>query len=91
MLFLQSILINLVLTMSSGPKYNAVLLTAPIFASFCVYHTDLGGGVGGSSYSSFSPTPGRTRLHPDFSLQYPSLTTMGRSPHGFVGFLAHRL
>jgi hypothetical protein len=60
MLFLQYIMINLVLTKSLGPKGHAVLLTAPIFAGFCVYHTDLGGG--GSSYSSFPPTPGPT--HP---------------------------
>jgi hypothetical protein len=43
MLFLQYIMINLVLTQSSGPKSHAVLLTAPIFAGFCVCHTDLGG------------------------------------------------
>jgi hypothetical protein len=59
MLFLQYIMTNLVLTKSSGPKRHAVLLTAPIFAGFCVHHTDLGGG--GSSYSSFPPTPGGTR------------------------------
>jgi hypothetical protein len=34
---------NLVLTKSSGPKRHAVLLTAPIFAGFCVHHTDLRG------------------------------------------------
>ncbi len=44
MLFLQNFMINLVLTKSSGPKHHAVLLTAPIFAGFCVHHTDLGGG-----------------------------------------------
>jgi hypothetical protein len=33
MLFLQSIIMNLVLTKSSGPKRHAVLLTALIFAS----------------------------------------------------------
>jgi hypothetical protein len=45
MLFLQYIMINLVLTKSSGPKSHAVLLTAPIFAGFYVGHTDLDGGV----------------------------------------------
>jgi hypothetical protein len=34
---------NLVLTKSSGPKCHAVAFTAPIFAGFCVYHTDLSG------------------------------------------------
>jgi hypothetical protein len=43
MLFLQYIMKNLVLTKSSGPKSHAVLLTAPIFAGFCVCHTGLGG------------------------------------------------
>jgi hypothetical protein len=46
MLFLQTILINLVLFMSSGPKRHAVLLTVLIFAGFRVFHTDLGGGGG---------------------------------------------
>ncbi len=41
MLFLQYFMINLVLTKSSGPKRHAVLLTVPIFAGFCVHHTDL--------------------------------------------------
>jgi hypothetical protein len=63
MLFLHSIMINFVLTKSSGPKRHAVLLTVPIFVGFCVCHTDLGGGVG-SSYSSFPPTPGRTHPPP---------------------------
>jgi hypothetical protein len=44
MLFLQYFMINLVLTKSSGPKRHAVSLTAPIFAGFCVHHTDLGEG-----------------------------------------------
>jgi hypothetical protein len=43
MLFLQNIIINLVLTKSSGPKSHAVSLTALIFAGFCLRHTDLGG------------------------------------------------
>jgi hypothetical protein len=43
MLFLQYIMTNLVLTKSSDPKRHAVLLTAPIFAGFCVHQTDLGG------------------------------------------------
>jgi hypothetical protein len=46
MLFLQYIIINLVLTKASGPKRHAVLLTTPIFAGFCMYHTELGGGGG---------------------------------------------
>ncbi len=43
MFFLQYIMINLVLTKSSGPKRHAVVFTTPIFAGFCVYHTDLSG------------------------------------------------
>jgi hypothetical protein len=43
MLFLHYIMINVVLTKSSGLKSHAVLLTGPIFAGFCVCHTDLGG------------------------------------------------
>jgi hypothetical protein len=76
------------LSKSSGPKHHAVLLTVPIFCRFmCVSHRSWWGG---SSYSSFLPTPGRTHPHPDFSLQYPSLTAVGRSAHRFVGLLAHR-
>jgi hypothetical protein len=45
MLFIQSIMINLVLTKSLGPKRHTVLLVGPIFASFYVCHTDLGKGV----------------------------------------------
>ncbi len=89
MLFLQYIIIHLVLTKSSGPKRYAVLLIGPIFAGFCVYHTDLGGG-GGSSYSSFPPTPGHTRPLPNLSLNNPSLTAMGRFANIFVGNSAHR-
>ncbi len=44
---LQYIMINLVLTKSSGPKHHAVLLNALIFAGFCVCYTDIGGGGGG--------------------------------------------
>jgi hypothetical protein len=43
MLFLQYIMTNLVLPKSSGTKHHAVLLTAPVFTGFCVYHTDLVG------------------------------------------------
>jgi hypothetical protein len=49
MLFLQAFMINLVLTKSSGPKGHAVAFNAPIFAGFCVCHTDLSGGGGGES------------------------------------------
>ncbi len=35
MLFLQNIMINFVLTKSSGPKSHAVSPTVPIFAGFC--------------------------------------------------------
>ncbi len=45
--FFQTIMINIVLTKPSGPKRHAVAFTAPIFAGFCVYHTDLSGGGGG--------------------------------------------
>ncbi len=55
MLFLQYIMINLVLTKSSGPKSHAVLLTAPIFAGFCVRHTDLSGE--GQQLQQLSPHP----------------------------------
>ncbi len=46
MLFLHTIMINLDLTKSAGPKRNAVLLTMLIFASFCLCHTDLSGQGG---------------------------------------------
>ncbi len=46
MLFLQSTKINLVVIKSSGPKCHAVLLTAPIFAGFCVSHRSWWGGGG---------------------------------------------
>jgi hypothetical protein len=82
MLFLQTIIINLVSTKSSGPKRNAAALTMPIFAHMS--HTSQWG-------SSFPSTPGRTRPHPDFSLQNLSLMAVGRFAHGFVGNPAHRL
>jgi hypothetical protein len=44
--FFQTFMINLVLTKPSGPKRHAVAFTAPIFAGFCVYYTDLSGGGG---------------------------------------------
>jgi hypothetical protein len=56
MLFLQYFMINLVLTKSSGPKRHAVLLTVPIFAGFCVHHTDHGGG-GTVAIAAFPPPP----------------------------------
>jgi hypothetical protein len=63
MLFLQYIMINLVLTKSSGPKRHAIAFTAPIFAGFCVCNTDLsGGGVGGGE-------AGGTGLHNRASVQ----------------------
>jgi hypothetical protein len=39
-----------------------------------------------SSYSNFPPTP-----HPNFSLNRPSLTAVGRFAHKFVGNSAHML
>jgi hypothetical protein len=85
MLFLQYIMINLVLTKSSGPKSHAVLLTAPIFV--CV--TQILGGMA-SSYSNFPPTPPATPApHPNLSLNRPSLTAVGRFTHKFVGNSAH--
>jgi hypothetical protein len=62
MLFLQTIIINLVLTKYSGPKRHAVVLTGLIFAGFCVSQRSQWGG--GSSYSSFPPTPSRTCPQP---------------------------
>jgi hypothetical protein len=41
MLFSQYIMINLVLTNSSGPKRHVVALTAPIFSVSCVSHRPL--------------------------------------------------
>ncbi len=87
MLFLQYIMINLVLTKSSGPKSHAVLLTTPIFAgSVCVAQILVGRG---SSNSNFPPTSDRTRPHPNFSWNSPSLTAVGRFTHKFVGNSAH--
>jgi hypothetical protein len=80
MLFSQSIMLNLVLTNSSGPKRHAVLLTAPV--SVCFTQILVGGG-GTVAIAAFP--------HPDFSLQYPSLMAEGRSSHRFVVFLAHRV
>ncbi len=90
MFFLQYIMINLVLTKSSGPKSHAVSLTEPIFDGFSVYvHTDLSGG-GGGSYSSFPPTPAAPAPHSNLSLKNPSLTAVGRFAHRSVGNSAHR-
>ncbi len=76
MLFLQYFMINLVLTKSSVPKCHAVSLTMPIFAGFCVHHTDLGGG-GTVAIAPFPPTPEASSLHSSFSLNTPSLTAVG--------------
>ncbi len=76
MLFLQYFMINLVLTKSSGPKRHAVSLTAPIFASFCVHHTDLG-GEGTVAIASFPPPPAASAPHSNFSLNKSSLTAVG--------------
>jgi hypothetical protein len=90
MLFFQFFMINLVLTKSLGLKCHAVLLTVPMFAGFCVCHTDLGGGGGEVVIAAFLPPPASLASHHDFSSQCPSLTAVGRSAHRFVGFLAHR-
>jgi hypothetical protein len=76
MLFLQYFMINLVLTKSSGPKRHAVSLTAPIFAGFCVHHTDLGGG-GTGAIAAFPPPPAAPAPHSNFSLNRLSLTAVG--------------
>ncbi len=89
MLFLQYIMTNLVLTKSSGPKCHAVLLTAPIFAGFCVYYTDLSEG-GPVAIAAFPPPPAAPAPHPNFSLNNPSLTAVGRYAHRIVGNSAHR-
>jgi hypothetical protein len=44
MLFLQTVVNNLVFTNFSGPKCHAVAFTASIFAGFYVCHTDISGG-----------------------------------------------
>ncbi len=75
MLFLQYFIINLVLTKSSGPKCHVVSLTMPIFANFCVHHTDLGGGT--VAIALFPPTPAASAPHSNFSLNTPSLTAVG--------------
>jgi hypothetical protein len=84
MLFLQSTMINLVLTNSSGLKRHAVLFTVSIFAGFCLCHTDLGGG-GALEIAAFPPPPAAPAPHPDFSLQYPSTMAVGRSAHQICG------
>jgi hypothetical protein len=88
MLFLQYIMINLVLTKSSGLKSRAVLLTEPIFAGSCVCHTDLGGG-GTVAIAAFPPPPAVPAPHSSFSLNRLSLTAVGRFAHKFVGSSAH--
>jgi hypothetical protein len=88
MLLLQTIMINLVFTKSSGPKHHAVLLTGTIFAGFCVCNKDLG-GEGVSSYSSFPPTPAAPAPHPNFLLKYPSLMgAMSRTARCGIHFRA---
>jgi hypothetical protein len=76
MLFLQYFMINLVLTKSSDPKRHAVSLTAPIFAGFCVHHTDLGRG-GTVAIAAFPPPLAASSPHSDFSLTKSSLTAVG--------------
>jgi hypothetical protein len=81
MLFLQTTMINLLLTKFSGPKHHALALTGPIFVGFCVCHTYLSGGGGGAVAKAAFPPP-----HPYFSLQNPSLMTVGRFAYTFVAF-----
>jgi hypothetical protein len=56
---------KLILTNSLGPKRQGVLLTTPIFASFCVCQTDLG------DFSLNNPSlNGREQIHPQICGQF---------------------
>jgi hypothetical protein len=66
MLFFTICFNKFTLTKSSGSKRHAVSLTVPIFAGLCVSHRSWW-GEGSTSYSSFPPTPGHTRPHPDYN------------------------
>ncbi len=89
MFFLQYIIINLVLTKSSGPKSHAVSLTEPIFDGFSVY-TQILVGVGAGAIAAFPPPPAAPTPHSNLSLKNPSLTAVGRFDHRSVGNSAHR-
>ncbi len=65
-----------------------VLLTAQIFAGFCVHHTDLG-GEGAVAIAAFLLPPAASAPHPNFSLKNSLLTAVGRFAHKFVGNSAH--
>ncbi len=57
MLFLQTIMINLAVTKSSGPKCHAVALTVPILpVSVCVIQILVRGG-GAVAVAAFPPPP----------------------------------
>jgi hypothetical protein len=86
MIFLQYIVINLVLTKSSGLKSHAVLLTELIFAGFCVSHRSWWGGP--VAIAPFPPPPA-VPPPPNLSLNRPSLTAVGRFAHKFVGNSAY--
>jgi hypothetical protein len=58
MLFLQTVLTNLVLTKSSDPKRHVIAFTELIFAGFWVCHTDLSRGE--IAIAAFPPTPALT-------------------------------
>jgi hypothetical protein len=90
MLFLQYIMINLVLTKSSGPKRHVVVLTAPIFAGSCVSHRPLW-RRGAVAYQLSPHPPAAPTPRPYFSLNNPSFTAVGRFAHRFVGNSAHML
>jgi hypothetical protein len=82
-------MINIVFTMFSSQKSHAVLLTAPIFASFCVCNTDFG-ERGAVAIAAFLPLA-VTAPHPNFPLKYPSLMAVGKFAYRSVGNSAHRL
>ncbi len=85
MLFLQTVVTNLVFTNFSGPKCHAVAFTASIFAGFmCVTKISVG-GEGAVAIETFPLLLALTRTPTLISL----CMAMGRSAHSFVGNPAH--
>ncbi len=89
MLFLQTTMINLLLTKFSGPKHHALALTGPIFVGFCVCHTYLSGGGGAVAKAAFPP-PLATPTPPLFLFAESISQDRGQICLHICGFPAHR-
>jgi hypothetical protein len=87
MLFLQTFMINLVLTKFSGPKHHAVGYTVPICACFYVCHTGPSEWGGRQKKLAYTREPSRPDMIPPtlLSVWQPFLTSVGSFTHKLGG------